>query len=134
MEWRRPGQEVKLVAMENGRARTELHVESGFFPPSADSIVAVGHAAALAASASVVAPTDGLDPRVLPRTLQVSLNLFRQAEPGSLTADAELTFRTRTTLIIDVKVRDARQRLVAALAVTQLAPSHADAAASRLAS
>jgi acyl-coenzyme A thioesterase PaaI-like protein len=58
-----------------------------------------------------------------PRTLQVSADIFRDAAPGLMTAEAAITYRGRTTRVVEVTVRDDRDRLVARVAVTQLSPS-----------
>jgi acyl-coenzyme A thioesterase PaaI-like protein len=64
-----------------------------------------------------------------PRTLQVSADLFRDAAPGTLTAEAAITYRGRTTRVVGVTVRDERDRLVARVAVTQLTPNRTSAPA-----
>lgn len=120
---RTDGPPARLVAVGDGRARAELRIESAHPPLPADSgaVLALGQAAALAAGASALEPVSGT--RALPRTIQMTLDLFQPSCAGTLTAEAEVGFRTRTSLIVDVKVRDERRKLVAALAVTQLAPA-----------
>jgi acyl-coenzyme A thioesterase PaaI-like protein len=126
---------ARLVAVHGGRARTELPVAPDPRRPiETPALVALGNAAALAAAASVLAPTGEVGPEGLPLTLQLSLDLFRPDSRGPLTADAEITYRGRATLVVDVRVRDAKRRLVAALVTTQLLPRRADGAAARLAS
>ena len=56
-----------------------------------------------------------------PRTLQVVGDLFRDAAPGMFTAEAAITYRGRTTRVVEVTIRDERERLVARVAVTQFA-------------
>ncbi|HEV8675850.1 MAG TPA: hotdog domain-containing protein [Methylomirabilota bacterium] len=118
----RPG--LRLVRAHGGRAWVQLDVEPEGRPDAgADAIIALGNAAALAAGASVLAAPGEPSARPLPRILELSVNLFRDGSRGRLTAEAELTYRGRTTLIVDVRVRDEHEKLVAALVVTQLAPA-----------
>lgn len=49
-------------------------------------------------------------------------NLVGDTDRGSLTAEAEIVHRGRSTLVIEVRVVDDRQRLIAKLVATQLAP------------
>ena len=112
-----------ILEVGGGRARARLRIP-GPLPPLAASgaVITVASAAALAAGTSalhhpgVVAAEPPLQP------VQLSVNLFREARPGTLTADAQTIFHGRSTLIVDVKVRDDHAGLVAALVITQLAP------------
>jgi acyl-coenzyme A thioesterase PaaI-like protein len=127
------GPPARLVAAGDGRARAELRIGSAHPPVPADSgaVLALGQAAAIAAGASALEPVAGA--RAVPRTIQMTLDLFQPSCAGTLTAEAEVGFRTGTSLIVDVKVRDERRKLVAALAVTQLAPEPRAGARLRLA-
>jgi acyl-coenzyme A thioesterase PaaI-like protein len=49
-------------------------------------------------------------------------NLIGHTDRGSLTAEAGIVHRGRSTLVIEVKVVDDRQPLSAKLVATQLAP------------
>jgi hypothetical protein len=117
-----------ILEMGDGRARARLRV-SGPLPPLAASnaVITVAHAAALAAGSSAVPPTGDGGASPLLQPVQLSVNLFRETRPGTLTAEAQTTFQSRNTLIVDVKVRDEHARLVATLAVTQLVPRAAAA-------
>ena len=68
-------------------------------------------------------PTAELRPELFPLTLQLSINLIRNTNRGTLTAEAEIVHRGRTTLVIDVRVSDDQGRLVAKLTATQLIPT-----------
>ena len=52
-----------------------------------------------------------------------SVNLIRNASHGTLTAEAQIVHRGRTTLVVEVSVFDWQRRLIAKLVVTQLAPA-----------
>jgi len=56
-------------------------------------------------------------------TLQMSVNLIRNTDRGTLVAEAEIVHRGRTTLVVDVRVSDDRQRLIAKFVATLLAPT-----------
>ena len=58
-----------------------------------------------------------------PLTPQLSVNLIRNTGPGTLTGEAHIGHRGRTTLVVEVDVFDDRRRLIAKLATTQLAPA-----------
>jgi len=62
-------------------------------------------------------------PELFPLTLQLSVNLIRNTNRGTLTAEARIIHRGRTTLIVEVDVLDDRRRLIARLVATQLAPA-----------
>src|SRR5207302_5242566 len=68
-------------------------------------------------------PSGELRPELFPLTLQLSVNLIRNADHGTLTAEAKIVHRGRTTLVVDVEVFDAQRRLIAKLAATQLSPA-----------
>lgn len=121
-----------VVEAGGGKARARLHIDVPLPPPAAPgAIITVANAAALAAG-TFGAPDQLLHP------VQVSVNFFREATPGTLTADAETIFRGRSTTIVDVKVRDEHANLIATLVITQLAArtgaARLDGAAARLAS
>jgi acyl-coenzyme A thioesterase PaaI-like protein len=48
--------------------------------------------------------------------------LLRNTDRGTLTAEATIVHRGRTTLVVEVQVRDERARLIAKLVATLLAP------------
>jgi uncharacterized protein (TIGR00369 family) len=131
MEWA-PGTMIgshgtRFVSAGQGRAVAELD-----FKPSlsqltgrfhAGAIVALADEAATAAAMWEINPTGVLRPELFPLTLQLSVNLIRNTSTGTLRAEAEVVHRGRTTMVIEVKVRDDQGKLVASLVATQLAPS-----------
>jgi acyl-coenzyme A thioesterase PaaI-like protein len=114
-----------LLVVDGGRARAQLHLGPGAARPGAvPAIVTLGDAAALAAGASALDSMAQTGDGERPRTLQLSLDLFRPDTRGTLTAEAVTTYRGHSTLVVDVQVRDAQRRLVASLVATQLVPRH----------
>ena len=63
-----------------------------------------------------------LRPEAFPLPLQLSVNLVGNTDRESLTAEAPIVHRGRSTLVIEVRVVDDRRRLIAKLVATQLAP------------
>jgi uncharacterized protein (TIGR00369 family) len=49
--------------------------------------------------------------------------LLRNTNQGTLTAEAEIVHRGRTTLVVDVHVWDEQQRMIAKVTVTLLRPT-----------
>jgi uncharacterized protein (TIGR00369 family) len=68
-------------------------------------------------------PTGELRPELFPLTLQLSVNLIRNTNQGTLTAEAEIVHRGRTTLVVDARVTDDQGKLVAKVTATLLAPA-----------
>jgi acyl-coenzyme A thioesterase PaaI-like protein len=121
-----------ILEMGGGRARARLRIPA-HSPPldTSGAIVTVGQAAAMAAASSAMQPGAALAAAPHMQPVQMSVNLFREMRPGTLTAEAQTIFQSRNTLIVDVKVRDEHAQLVATLAVTQLAPRAAAAGLDR---
>ena len=62
-------------------------------------------------------------PELFPLTIQLSVNLVGNAGQGTLTAEVEIIHRGRTTLVVQVKVKDGRGKLIPTLIATQIAPT-----------
>ena len=111
-----------------GRARAyldfkpELTQLTGLF--HAGAIIALADETATAAAMWETNPTGEFRPELFPLTLQMSANLIRNTNQGTLVAEAEVVHRGRTTLVVDVRVSDDRQRLLAKFVATLLAPAH----------
>lgn len=117
---------TRCLRADGGKAVAELDLASGIFPPAGPAaVVTLASTAALAATTSALAP-GRLPADRRPLTTQLCVNLFRETRGGTLTAEAETIYRGRTTLIVDVKVRDDTDALVATLVFTQLAPRELD--------
>ena len=112
-----------------GRGRAVAHLA---FKPELTQLTGLFHAGAIIALADETAtaaamwetnPTGELRPELFPLTLQMSANLIRNTNQGTLVAEAEIVHRGRTTLVVDVRVSDDRQRLIAKFVATLLAPA-----------
>jgi len=100
--------------------RPELTQLTGLF--HAGAIIAFADETATAASMWELNPTGEFRPELFPLTLQLSVNLIRNTNRGTLRAEARIIHRGRTTIVVEVGVRDQEQRLIANLIATQLAP------------
>jgi len=118
---------TRFVSVGPGRAVAELD-----FKPSLAQLTGRFHAGAIVAFADETAtcaamwetnPSGALRPELFPLTLQLSVNLLRNTDRGTLTAEAQIVHRGRTTLVVEVLVFDDQRRLIAKLAATQLAPA-----------
>jgi 1,4-dihydroxy-2-naphthoyl-CoA hydrolase len=118
---------TRFVSVGSGSAIAELD-----YKPSLAQLTGRFHAGAIVALADETAtcatmwetnPSGELRPELFPLTLQLSINLIRNAGSGTLTAEAKIVHRGRTTLVVDVEVFDDQRRLIAKLAATQLAPA-----------
>jgi 1,4-dihydroxy-2-naphthoyl-CoA hydrolase len=117
---------TRFVAAGNGRARAELDFTrsltqlTGVF--HAGAIIALADEAATAAAMWETNPSGEFRPELFPLTVQLSVNLLRNADHGTLTADARIVHRGRTMFVVDVEVTDGDARVVARLVATQLVP------------
>jgi len=118
---------TRFISAGEGKARAELA-----FKPELTQLTGRFHAGAIIAFADETAtaaamweanPTGELKPELFPLTIQLSVNLVGNAGQGTLTAEAEIIHRGRTTLVVEVKVRDERGKLIATLVATQIAPT-----------
>lgn len=118
---------TRFLSAGEGRARSELA-----FKPELTQLTGRFHAGAIIAFADETAtaaamwetnPTGELRPELFPLTVQLSANLVGNADRGTLTAEAAIVHRGRTTLVVQVTVRDDRGKLVALVTATQLAPT-----------
>jgi uncharacterized protein (TIGR00369 family) len=118
---------TRFVSAGGGRAVAELD-----FKPELTQLTGVFHAGAIIALADETAtaaamwetnPTGEFRPELFPLTLQMSVNLMRNTNHGTLVAEAQVVHRGRTTLVVDVRVSDQQQRLIAKFVATLLAPA-----------
>ena len=118
---------TRFISAGEGRALAELRFKpeltqlTGRF--HAGAIIAFADETATAASMWETNPTGELKPELFPLTIQLSVNLVGNAGQGTLTAEAEIIHRGRTTLVVQVKVKDDRGKLIATLIATQIAPT-----------
>jgi uncharacterized protein (TIGR00369 family) len=117
---------TRFLTAGNGRAVARLDFKpalaqlTGLF--HAGAIIALADETATAAAMWETNPTGDFRPELFPLTLQLSVNLLRNTDRGTLTAEATIVHRGRTTLVVEVQVRDERARLIAKLVATLLAP------------
>ena len=118
---------TRFVSVGPGCAVAQLDFKSGLTQLTgrfhAGAITALADETATCASMWATNPSGELRPELFPLTLQLSVNLIRNAGSGTLTAEAKIVHRGRTTLVVDVEVFDDHRRLIAKLAATQLAPA-----------
>jgi 1,4-dihydroxy-2-naphthoyl-CoA hydrolase len=116
-----------FVSAGEGRAKTRLAFQPGLAQLTglfhAGAIIALADEAATAAAMWETNPTAEFRPELFPLTLQMSVNLLRNTNQGTLTAEAEVVHRGRTTLVVDVRVRDEQQKLIAKSTATLLKPT-----------
>ena len=130
-EWKRgtmiEAHGTHFITAGEGRAVAQLDFKpalaqlTGLF--HAGAIIALADETATAAAMWETNPTGELTPELFPLTLQLSVNLLRNTNRGTLTAEALVVHRGRTTIVVEVKVTDAQARLIAALVATLLAPT-----------
>lgn len=117
---------TRFITAGGGRAVARLEFKpalrqlTGLF--HAGAIVALADEAATAAALWEADSSGTFRPERFPLTLQLSANLIRNTDRGTLTAEATVLHRGRTTLVVEVKVYDDVRRLVASLTATQLMP------------
>jgi uncharacterized protein (TIGR00369 family) len=130
-EWKRgtmiEAHGTRFLSAGQGRAvaqldfKPELAQLTGLF--HAGAIIALADETATAAAMWETNPSGELRPELFPLTLQLSVNLIRNTNRGTLTAEAQVVHRGRTTIVVEVKVTDEQARLIAALVATLLAPT-----------
>ena len=117
---------TRILSAGEGRAVAELPFKPELSQPTGlfhgGAIIAFADETATAASMWETNPTGEFKPELFPLTLQISANLIRNTNRGVLRAEAEIIHRGRTTLVVEVKVRDELGKLIASLLVTQLIP------------
>ncbi|MBI4640217.1 MAG: PaaI family thioesterase [Candidatus Tectomicrobia bacterium] len=118
---------TQFITAGQGRAVARLD-----FKPELTQLTGLFHAGAIIALADETAtvaamwetnPTGEFKPELFPLTLQLSTNLIRNTNHGTLTAEAQVIHRGRTTIVVEVKVTDDRPRLIATLVATLLVPT-----------
>lgn len=118
---------TRFITAGQGRAvacldfKPELTQPTGIF--HAGAIIALADETATAAALWETNPTGEFKPEYFPLTIQLSANLIRNTNRGSLTAEAQVIHRGRTTLVVEVKVTDDQARLIAMLVATLLVPA-----------
>jgi 1,4-dihydroxy-2-naphthoyl-CoA hydrolase len=122
-------QDIEMLYAGDGRARARME-----FKPHLTQLTGVFHAGAIVALADTTATAAAmwefdsdatLRAELFPLSIQISTNLIRNADRGTLIAEAELVHRGRTTLVADVRITDDQSGLIARATITLLAPKGA---------
>jgi uncharacterized protein (TIGR00369 family) len=117
---------TRFLSAGHGKARAELRFRKELAPLTGafhiGAVMTFAEETASIAGMWEFNPTAELRPDLIPLTYQVEFKQVRGAAGGVLTADAEIVHRGRTLLVVEVKVRDENDRLIATMSVTQMAP------------
>ncbi len=101
--------------------KPELTQMTGLF--HAGAIISLADEACTALASAHAMRESGWDARKFPLTVQLSANLIRNADRGTLIAEALPVHRGRTTVVVQSTVKDADGRLLATVTATQIVPS-----------
>ena len=98
--------------------REALQQLTGVF--HAGAILSLADTAATYGSMRVVAPDGTVSAGRFPLAVQVSANLVRNVGEGTIVAESRPVHRGRTMIVMETKVRDAADRLLATVTSTHL--------------
>ena len=119
--------ETRFVEVSPERAVLELD-----FKPNLSQMTGVFHAGAIigladeacTALAAAHAMGDGdWNPAKFPLTVQLSANLLRNTNRGTLRAEAAAIHKGRSTVVVQSTVTDSEGRLIAAVTTTHIVPN-----------
>ncbi len=100
--------------------RPELTQPTGLF--HAGAIIGLADEACTCVAAARAMPDGTWDPARFPLTVQLSANLIRNTNRGTITAEATPIHTGRTTMVIQSTVKDDAGRLLAVVTATLLVP------------
>ena len=89
----------------------------------AGAIIALADEACTALAAAHAMGEGGWDPAKFPLTVQLSANLIRNTNRGTIRAEATPLHRGRTTAVVRTEVRDQDAKLLAVVTATLVLPS-----------
>ena len=101
--------------------KPELTQMTGLF--HAGAIISLADEACTALASAHAMGDAGWEPGRFPLTIQLSANLIRNADRGTITAEALPIHKGRTTVVVQSTVKDERGRLLATVTATQIVPS-----------
>ena len=98
--------------------KPEVAQLTGLFHTGA--LLTLADSAATSACLHFTDPDGTLDAARFPLAIQLSANLIRNSGAGTVTAEARLIHRGRTTMVVETRVRDEQGRLLAVTTTTHL--------------
>lgn len=110
--------------IEPGRCVATIEVRRDLTQPlgvlHGGAIVALADTTATYAASTVTDPDATLAAETFPLTIQMSVNLLRNTDHGTITAEARVVHGGRSTQVISTEVRDDRGRLLAVVTTTHV--------------
>jgi uncharacterized protein (TIGR00369 family) len=100
--------------------KPELAQMTGLF--HAGAIISLADEACTAVASAYAMGDGGWDPARFPLTVQLSANLVRNTNRGTITAEAVPLHEGRTTVVVQSTVKDDGGRLLATVTATQIVP------------
>ena len=101
--------------------KPELTQMTGLF--HAGAIISLADEACTALASAHAMGDAGWEPGKFPLTVQLSANLIRNTDRGTITAEALPIHKGRTTVVVQSTVKDEGGRLLATVTATQIVPS-----------
>ncbi|HEY7678759.1 MAG TPA: PaaI family thioesterase [Candidatus Methylomirabilis sp.] len=100
--------------------RPDLAQPTGLF--HAGALISLADEAATCLAVAHVMPDGGWDPAKFPLTVQLSANLIRNTNRGTIRAEATPLHMGKTTIVIQIRVTDDADRLLALVTATLIVP------------
>lgn len=112
------------IAIESGRCVATMEVHPHLQQPMGmlhtGAIVTLADAAATYAALTLTDADATFSADRFPLAIQVSTNIMRNTDHGTIIADARVTHGGRTTQVVTTEVRDEEQRLLAVVTTTHI--------------
>jgi len=109
--------------------RPELQQLTGLFHTGA--LLTLADSTATAACMHAVDPSGAFDSTTFPLAIQLSANLIRNTGQGTVTAEARVVHKGRTTMVAETTVRDEQGRTLVIVTTTHLVLAGAGAGTPR---
>jgi len=117
---------TKFLSAGEGCARTELEFRREHAPLTGrfhvGVIMTLAEETASLAAMWEFNPTSELRPDLIPLTFQINFHQVGNTNRGRLIANAEIVHRGRTILVVQTRVHDDKDKLIAIMTVTQMVP------------
>ena len=118
--------ETRFVEITAERAVLELDFKPGLSQMTgvfhAGAIISLADEACTALAAAHAMGDGGWNPARFPLTVQLSANLLRNTNRGTLRAEATAVHKGRTTVVVKSTVTDSEGRLIATVTTTHIVP------------